>query len=131
MTVGASPGSEVPQALSLRVVFKGDAPRSAAIRRAGEALDFQPGFEISRRSDNALSYLLTFDQSKGRIAGVVAEIELDTRPGANIRIEVDPVLTLLSNQSGTRKATVAGGTLHVSGTAIDAEPSKTPKLIKE
>ena len=53
------------------------------------------------------------------MAGRVAEIEIDARGTAAQRIEVDPVLTLLSNEGGTSKATVAAGTLRVSGTTID------------
>jgi beta-lactamase superfamily II metal-dependent hydrolase/DNA/RNA endonuclease YhcR with UshA esterase domain len=115
----AAPGAEVPQALSLRVVFSGGAVRGAVIRRAGVARNLQPSFEISRSAGNALSYLVSFDERSSRLSsGVVAEIELEAGAGADVAIDIDPAVTLLSNSAGTRKATVAAGTLHVSGTTI-------------
>jgi hypothetical protein len=131
VTVASAPGSEVPQALSLRVVFKGGAVRNVTVHRAGEGRNLQPSFEISRSTPNALAYLLSVDRSKGGIAGVVAEIEFDARPGANVAIDIDPALTLLSNQDGTRSATVKAGTLRVSGTAIDSPAPARPKKESE
>jgi len=60
----------------------------------------------------------------GRLSGTVAEIEIETAGG--ITIDVDPALTLLSDAAGTRKATVTGGTLRISGTAIghNARPDR-------
>ena len=105
-------------ALSLRVVFSGDPAGSAAIRHAASV---KPLFEISRGAPGSLAYLLAID---GRLSGVVAEIEIEA--AGQTAIDVDPTLTLLSNAAGTRKATVAGGTLHVSGTAIghNARPER-------
>jgi hypothetical protein len=131
VSVSATPGSEVPQAMSLRVVFTGSPVRNAIIRRAGAARDVQPSFEISRRSSNALSYLLVFNESKRGIAGAVAEIEIEASPGATIGVEVDPVLTLLSNRGGTRKASVAGGTLRVTGTTIESDRPNVPRKNQE
>jgi hypothetical protein len=128
VSVSSKPGSEVPQALSLRVTFSGGAVGDATIHRAGETRDMQPGFEISRRTANSLSYLLSFEASKGRLlAGVVAEIELEARPNAHLAVDVDPALTLLSNQGGTRRATVASGTLRVTGTSIGSQQPLQPK----
>jgi hypothetical protein len=125
--ISAAPGSDVPQAMSLRTVFKGDAPRGAAIHRAGTASNLEPAFEISRRSSDALVYLVSFDERKGGFAfapgqrtGVIAEIELDVRAGAAVSIEIDPAVTMLSNGGGTRSATVAAGTLRVQGTSLDS-----------
>src|SRR5204862_1830496 len=106
--VAASPDSEVPQALSLRVVFSGGAVRNPVIRHAA---DIRPSFEISRRTANALTYLVMFDGGARR--AIVAEIELDVDATANVSVDVDPALTLLSNIAGTRRATVAAGTLQV------------------
>ena len=120
----AAPGSELPHALSLRVTFSDGAVRSAAIRRAGAARVMQPAFEISRRSANGLSYLVSFDdRASGLASGVVAEIEIEA--GAHLAINIDPAVTLLSNAAGTRKATVADGTLRVGGTTIGPEHPQT------
>jgi hypothetical protein len=131
--VSAAPGSDVPQALSLRVVFEGDAPLSAVIHRAGTASKLEPAFEISRPTTGALVYLLSFDPRKGGFAfasgqrsGVIAEIELDARPGASMSIAIDPSLTMLVNAGGTRSATVAAGTLRVQGTNLES-PAVQPK----
>jgi hypothetical protein len=123
VSVTAAPGSSTPQAMSLRVRFTG-AVGSASIQRAGAARDLKPAFETSRRAQNTLSYLVAFDQRTGGLAlgatrsAVVAELVIEAREGS-VGIEVDPALTQLTNQAGTRKATVAGGTLRVSGTSID------------
>jgi beta-lactamase superfamily II metal-dependent hydrolase len=123
----ADAGSEVPQALSLRVTFPGDAIRSAVVHRAGVAGGFKPAFEFSRRSPNALSYLVSYDPRTSRLAsGVVAEIEIETFAGARANIDVDPAVTLLGDAAGTRTATVAGGTLHVSGATIDSARPTQP-----
>jgi hypothetical protein len=109
----AAPGSQVPQALSLRVRFAGDAVRDAAIHRAGG----EYAFEISRRTSDGLVYLAVGDGVARN--GVIAEIEIDARAGASVSIEIDPSLTMIANASGTRTATVAAGTLQVSGTVIE------------
>ncbi|HKO59179.1 MAG TPA: hypothetical protein VJ276_25155, partial [Thermoanaerobaculia bacterium] len=85
----------------------------------------RPAFEVSRRSAGALAYLVVFDGlTLGDGGSIVAEVELpgDAAPGS--RIDFDPALTMLSNASGTRIATVAGGALEVRGTAI---PNDAPK----
>src|SRR6185436_6685860 len=136
--VSAAPGSDVPQSLSLRVVFEGDAPRSAAIRRAGTASKLEPAFEISRRTSDALAYLLSFDPrangfafASGQRSGVIAEIEVDAGAGANLSIGLDPALTMLVNAGGTRSATVSAGTLRVQGTALGTPVGKQPRKERE
>ncbi|HKS26160.1 MAG TPA: lamin tail domain-containing protein [Thermoanaerobaculia bacterium] len=99
------------EGLSLRVVFSGDPVRKAAIHSVAGT---RPVFEISRSAPGSLAYLLA---GGGRLSGVVAEIEVDA--AGQVAIGVDPALTLLSDAGGTRKATVAGGTLRVSGTTIE------------
>jgi PKD repeat protein len=126
VSVSSAEGTELPRALSLRVTFKGDA-RNAVIHRTGATAAMEPGFEISRRTSNALAYLLSFEESKGRLSGVVAEIEFDARPNARVTIDVDPALTMLSNQAGTRRATVAAGTLSVSGTSTGSQQPLHPE----
>jgi hypothetical protein len=126
VSVNAAPGSQLPRALSLRVLFRGDGVREATIHRAGAVSNVNPAFEISRTASNALTYLLSFDEATG-LSGVVAEIEVEARAGASVRIDVDPALTLLTNRAGTQKATVAAGTLRVSGTAIDGDRLQTPR----
>jgi hypothetical protein len=111
------------QAMSLRVVFSGDGVRNATIHGAPQ---IEKAFEISRRGPDAVSYLVTF--AGGVRGGVVAEIELDAAADARVAVGIDPKLTLLSNAAGTRAATVAAGTLQVSGTTIEAQiPSRPGK----
>ncbi|HJQ39886.1 MAG TPA: dockerin type I domain-containing protein, partial [Thermoanaerobaculia bacterium] len=136
--VSAAPGSEVPQALSLRLVFSGDAPKSAVIRRAGTARELEPAFEISRSTPDSLAYLLSFDPRKGfafasgQRSGVIAEIEVEAaRPGAKTSIGIDPALSMLVNAGGTRSATVAGGTLQLQGRSIEAPSVDLPKKERE
>ena len=125
MIVNAAPESEIPCALSLRVVFSGDAVRDATIHKAS---NLETSFEISRRSADALSYLMTFGAGARNV--VVAEVELDAAENAAVGVGIDPALTLLSNAAGTRAATVAAGTLHVSGTTIEARHPKAPRKVE-
>jgi hypothetical protein len=132
--VTAGDGSDVPQALSLRVTFQGGAVRNTSIHRAGAASSLQPAFEISRHAADSLSYLLVLDRHRGGLAfrdgersTVVAEIELDARGSERVSIDVDPALTLLSDASGTQTATVAARTLNVRGTVLEPEAPLRPK----
>jgi len=115
---------EAPQAMSLRVRFDDDAAiGDVAIRRSGVAKDVV--FETSRRSGNDVSYLVAYDP-RGLALGasrsvVVAEIEIESVEG-HVAIAIDPQLTMLSDQAGTMKATVANQKLEVSGTTIDFLP---------
>jgi hypothetical protein len=136
--VGVTPQSEVPQALSLRAVFRGDAPRSASIQRVGSASALEPAFEISRHSGDALVYLLSFDPRKagfalvpGQRSGVIAEIVLDVTAGSRISVTLDPSVTMLGNGSGTRAATVSAGTLRTQGTTIEMPALPMPKKDRE
>jgi hypothetical protein len=134
--VTANPETAVPQALSLKVSFKGATADNAVIRRAGAAAALQPSFEISRRTDDGLAYLLTFNQQAALSLGssrsaVVAEIEISAREAAGMTIEVDPSLTMLGDAGGVRKATVGNGSLRVSGTSIgEGRSSPDPKAPK-
>src|SRR5207244_3580715 len=111
----------------------GDGVRSAVVHRAGAGRDAQPAFEISRRTPNALAYLLSFNGRTGGLTlngdreAVVAEIEIESRPGAEISIDVDPALTLLGSSDGTGEATVGAGTLRVSGTVIEPQTPARPR----
>jgi hypothetical protein len=121
-----SPGSAAPQAIALTVRATGAAP--VAVRRAGAAAAAVPVFEISRATADRVSYLVSFDQTLGglTIAGpmVIAEVELSGLGSG--RIELDPTLTLLANAGGTRKATVANGTLHLAGTTFERDETRSP-----
>jgi hypothetical protein len=121
--VAASPGSAAPQSLSLRVTFGGDPVSNAVIHHAD---GIQTRFELSPPAANTVSYLVTF---AGLTQGIVAEIELDASSGANVSIDVDPALTLLSNRAGTRSAAPADGTLQVSGTKIEAAEPRAPRKV--
>jgi hypothetical protein len=119
-------GSDTPQAFALRVSTRG--AMGTSIRRAGAAKDVDTAFEVSPASEQAVVYLVSFGQSKGGLAlggeairsAVVAEIELSAAEAGGFSLEIDPAVTMLSNSSGTRSATVAGGTLRVSGTGTVA-----------
>ncbi len=127
----AAPGSAAPQALSLNVLFNGGdgSLSNVSIQRAGAAKNLPPVFETSKRTSDGLYYLVSYDGlnlgSDGRSA-VVAEIGIGADTGAGVTISVDPRLTMLSNQSGTRSATVENGSLTVSGTTIGGSPRTRP-----
>jgi hypothetical protein len=118
------PGSIVPQSMSLRVHFDREVG-NVTIGKAGAAKDLAVPFEITRRSGNDVSYLISYG---GLVLGeshsaVVAEIEIDS-PGGDVAISVDPRLTMLGDQAGLMSATVGNGKLEVSGTAISSVPRR-------
>jgi len=122
----AAPGSVAPQAMSLAVRMEGSA--DATIHRAGAAAGLQPMFEVSRASDDALAYLIMFDQQTPLLLGangsaVVAEIELSSQAAG--RLEIDAARTLLSNAGGTQSATVGNRMLTVRGLTLDS--TRSPK----
>jgi len=118
----------MPHALSLNLRFEGDAT-DAVIHRAGVTRDAQPSFEITRHTNAGMSYLVAYNEKTSGLAingaDVVAEIELPI--GAATRIDVEPLLTMLSNQGGTQNATVANGALQIKGTVIGAPSDITPE----
>jgi hypothetical protein len=118
VNVSTAPGAGAAQALSLRVTFSGARVDGATIRRTGAGRSSDPLFEISRDGNGTLSYLLVTNGSTGAMVGEVAEIEIPSFTGATLRIAVDPALTLLGDQSGTRTATVGAGTLRVNAVSI-------------
>jgi hypothetical protein len=118
--VTSAPGSETPHALSLGVSFAGDTA-GAAIRRAGNASGRQPVFEISRSTASTLSYVVAFD-ANATVSGVIAEIEVPAARG-KLRLEIEPRMTMLSDEGGTAAATVANGRLQVSGTTVGDTPA--------
>jgi len=109
-------GSAVPQAMSMRVRFEGNA-NDVTIRRAGA---LAPVFEVSRGAEDSMSYLVAFGESLSLDASrsaVVAEIELSaTGP---VRLAFDPAVTMLVDSTGSRTATVRNGALRTSGTVIE------------
>jgi len=129
--VMTSRGSAAPQSMSLKLHVGGDAAvGDVIVRRAGAAKDVPTVFETSRRSGNDVSYLvaydprgISFDESR---SAIVAEIEI-AGAGANMSVSIDPLLTMLSNQGGTSKATVANGHLEVRGTAAGDDSSPRPR----
>jgi hypothetical protein len=129
VTVTMDAGSTVPQSLSLRVAFRGPAGSVAMHRGAGLA----PSFEISRRTADAISYLVSFTEDAPLVLGtsrsaVVAEIEVNA-PGV-VRLDVDPALTMLVGSDGASKATVSNKMLRVNGTAL-GRPDVTPRDRKD
>jgi hypothetical protein len=121
--VSAKPGSDAPQAISVSVRFAGRVG-DAAVRGVG---DRKPLFETSRSTDNTLSYLVAFGDEApldltGKLSAVIAEIELSS--ASVLRLELDPALTMMTNSGGTDKATVAAGTLKISGTTVGGTPQR-------
>ncbi|MEO8380264.1 MAG: kelch repeat-containing protein [Acidobacteriota bacterium] len=111
------PGSSTPQALSLRVQFKGNA--ATAVMHRGAVL--APLFEISRRTDGSIAYLVAFEDRGPFVSGnarqaVIAEIELSVR--GDTSLELDPRLTMLVGGDGD-KATVENHALRLNGTSIE------------
>jgi len=127
--VTARPGSIVPQTMSLKVHFDAEAVGEATVRRAGVAKDLNAVFEFGRRTGSDLSYLVSYGP-RGLALGasrsaVVAEIEIELA-GGGVSISIDPLLTMLGDQTGTTRATVANGKLEVSGTTIGAAAPPRP-----
>jgi hypothetical protein len=88
-------------ALSLRVHVTG--ATAIAVRRT--AATPAPIFETA---PGAGDYLVSFGNNA--VSGVVAEIEVSGPPAA---IELDPALTMLTDTTGTQKATAANGRLRI------------------
>ncbi|MGN6183495.1 MAG: beta strand repeat-containing protein [Thermoanaerobaculia bacterium] len=108
-------GSRAPQGISLRVKLS-DTVTDAAMRRGAVG---QPIFEVSRRTDDAIAYLVAFGDNAplaldANRSVVIAEIEVSTNGAA--RFDVDPELTMLVG--GESSASVSGNSLRVSGTSI-------------
>ena len=127
-------GSPTPQAIALKLLF-GSALPDARIHRAGVAANATTSFEISRPLGKELSYLVAFDQKNGGLSlssggarsTVIAEVEVPSSQALNI--DFDPAVTILSDASGTHTATVANGTLQVSGIESAQRPgTKRPGI---
>ncbi len=117
-------GSRAPQGVSLRIAF-GGAVTDAKMHRGTTQ---QPMFEISRRTENALSYLVAFTDETplaldGTRSAVIAEVEVSAADA--VRLDLDSELTMLVGRDMEQKATVENRGLRVSGTAIGrvASPS--------
>jgi hypothetical protein len=127
-----APGSIVPQTLSLHVHLDSDGTiGDASVRRAGAATDVNTVFEFSRRTGDDLAYLVSYDP-RGLALGasrsvVVAEIEIDSIDQA-VSISLDPLLTMIGDQSGVTTATTANGKLRVSGTMIGSGKPPRPHI---
>jgi hypothetical protein len=128
--VMTSRGSVAPQTMSLKLHVGGAAISDITVRRAGAAKDVPAIFETSQRSGMDVSYVvaydprgLTFDASR---SAVVAEVEM-AGAGAELSLSIDPALTMLGNQAGTVKATVANGKLEVKGTSAAGDSSPRPR----
>jgi hypothetical protein len=120
-----TPGSPTPQALSLRVHFSGEVGEASVHRGAGR----EPVFEVTRRIGDAISYLAAFGKNAPLTLGtsrlaVVAELELSA--DGEVRLEIDPELTMLVGEGGVQKATVANRALQVRGATLGARDS-TPR----
>ncbi|HKS25131.1 MAG TPA: IPT/TIG domain-containing protein [Thermoanaerobaculia bacterium] len=95
--------SGAPHALSLRV-------RGANVVGIRRTVGVTPLFETAPKVSDGAAYLVSFGEKS--VSGVVAEIEVT---GAPESIELDPALTMLTDQSGMQKATAANGHLRLGG----------------
>jgi hypothetical protein len=116
-------GAEMPHALSLNVRFSGPVASARVHRVQG----VEPVFETSRDTGGGLAYLVAFSEHSpiSPESAVIAEIEIDS-PAEALRMEIDPLLTMLVDRSGTLKATVANGGLQIHGTII-GRPNESPR----
>jgi hypothetical protein len=86
-------------------------------------------FEVTRSTSDGAAYLVAFDGRATGLAGglpvglpaagqsaIVAEIEV-AHGATQVRVDVDPALTMLS-RGGINQAAVAAGTLQVRGVTI-------------
>jgi IPT/TIG domain/PKD-like domain len=126
--VGTAADSMQPQALSLKLRMTGEAS-VVAVRRVGVAQGLQPAFEVTRAMADGAAYLVAFDGRASGLAAagqsaVVAEIEVE-HGAAQVRIDVDPALTMLS-RGGVNQATVAMRTLQVRGVTIAPSFERRP-----
>ena len=108
--VSAAADSSPAQALSLRVRTAGDL-RIVSVQRTAAAA---PRFEITRSLSDGAAYLLSANEP---LTGVVAEIEIEN-PAATATLTLDPTLTMLTDRTGSDKATVSNGRLKLEGTTI-------------
>jgi hypothetical protein len=95
------------------------APAPTATKE-GAAKSAQPVFETTRSAADGAAYLVAFENGLARAgqSTMVAEIELTRNAASQVRIDVDPALTMLS-RGGVRQATVTAGTLTVRGVTVD------------
>jgi hypothetical protein len=120
--VSAAGLSDIPQALSLSLHFRGAV--EPTIHRAGAASNLQPLFEISRQTGDTLSWLISFDPRAPLALGrdgsaVIADIELSRLAGSDLTINFDPKLTMLSSTGGMLTATEGNGMLQLHGITLD------------
>src|SRR6266540_2025700 len=97
-------------AISLRV-------RGANVIAVRRVSDVKPIFENTPPVNDGGAWLASFGENA--VSGVVAEIEVS----AAAELELDPALTMLTDQSGTQKASVGNGRLRVVAPAGQA-PSR-------
>jgi hypothetical protein len=117
--VEATDDSIAPQALSFKVRLD----RAAGTLSVRGMSGVQPVFEISRPGAGEVSYLVAFDARDGgglALHGptVVAEIELPARISGDAHLDFDATVTMLSDATGTHKATTANGALKLTGANI-------------
>jgi len=130
VTITRAPGSITPYAMSLSLRFSGGDATDVVVHHAGATKTLQSSFETTRRTSDGVAYLVTYDEHAAKLAiggaaTVVAEIELTASDA--MRIDVDPELTMLSDQGGIHSASVGSGRLRVSGTSVGAQLDKTPE----
>lgn len=126
-------GSRI-QSYSLKVTYApAAAVQSVTFTRAGITQTLTPAFEASPAAAGSISLLDTFQESTNlvpfvsnaalpgnQVAHLVFNLSPSATPGTTITLTVDPVLTQLSDQTGTpaTKETVAAGNLALVNGAI-------------
>ncbi len=100
-------------AISLRV-------RGANVIAVRRVSDVKPIFENTPPVNDGGAWLASFGENA--VSGVVAEIEVS----AAAELELDPALTMLTDQSGTQKASVGNGRLRVVAPASRRPDRRRP-----
>src|SRR6266542_1737872 len=100
-------------AISLRV-------RGANVIAVRRVSDVKPIFENTPQVNDGIAWLASFGENA--VSGVVAEIEVS----AAAELELDPALTMLTDQSGTQKASVGNGRLRVGAPASRRPDRRRP-----
>jgi hypothetical protein len=114
-----STGTGSAQAVAVKIHLDGVAAVTA-IHRAAALAGAAPAFETVRETEHEVSYLASYGAGT-KLDGIVAEVELDSPSFGRIGLTLDPAVTLLSNSTGTLKASAGDGTLSLHGNTISID----------
>ena len=131
------------QSYSIKVDYSPTSPiQSITFTRAGITQPLTPTFESSPAVPGSITLIDTFAENTNlipftsnaalpgnQVAHLLITISGSATPGQNITLNLDPILTQLSNQAGTTTETVgAGNLLLVNGVLTVAQPAGGPTL---